>query len=127
MQLTPIASATPDGHVRIARSHRWIPTTELILIELAEDEYRGRVAQKAERLERARLEDAYAADLDRGLSGRHPEAISSRKAARLASKTGYRRWSYSIGDAVSEERSRSHELKKSLRRRRFQRDVGRRL
>ena len=125
MQVTPIATATPDGHVRIDRRYRWIPTHELIGIEIAEAEHRDLIAETADRLEEARLEDAYVAYLARGSYGRHPETIGSRKAARLEAKSGVLRVEYSIGDAVSAEKSRSHELKKSLRRRRFRRETGR--
>lgn len=124
MQLTPVASATPDGRFRVVRSLRWIPAHELARIDRAERDFREAQAElptdEAEfrwQNQVSRLMNASEAGLEEGelLIGK----IGSRQAVlrELGGKDVIRRYAYSIGDAVRGERSRSHELKKSRVRR----------
>src|SRR5688572_16279388 len=119
MQITPVASATPDGTVRVARRFRWIPDHELNRIELAERRHLERLIDRAEGFEEAefrwqnqvqRLQNAADAGLE-------PDEVFDRKLssrqAVLAEADEIRWFSYSIGDAVRNGRSRSHRLKKS--------------
>ena len=46
MQIKPVASADPNGLVRIARNHRWIPTTTLQRIQAVEEAYRFQTMNK---------------------------------------------------------------------------------
>jgi len=119
---TPVASATPDGTVRVARRFRWIPDHELTRIELAERRHLESLIDRAEDFEEAefrwqnqvqRLRNA----ADAGLEPYELELgrISSRQAVirNVDGKDVNRRYGYSIGEAVRNGRSRSHELKKS--------------
>ena len=115
MHVTPVASATPNGRVRIHPSFN--PSNRQL----------RRVAY-AERL--ARLEPIFRqedAELDRWMDFRSSVAVddgSMLPEELEPSRIGHRRsvivaggenrlYAYSIGDAVREERSRSHKLKKS--------------
>jgi len=111
MQLKPVATATPDGNVRIARSYRWIPALVLMEIELIEQEHRELVAETADRLERQLLEMRIAAYYDlHGIPGRHPVTVSSRQAVILEVGELSRRNNRRI------DRRRAHERAKTRRR-----------
>lgn len=109
MQLKPVATATPDGNVRIARRYRWIPTSVLMEIELIEMEHREAVIETVERNEERRLESAIAAYYERyGFPGRHPMPVSSRRA--VIEEFGELPRVMSRGDGL---KSRSHSRAKS--------------
>lgn len=118
MHLAPIASAAPNGFVRLHPSYN--PSNR----QLRRAEYAERIA-RLQPIFRQELEETYRwvdflssivdGNEDGNLLPEELEArsIGLRKDARLNARGDYRRIEYSIGDAVSEERSRSHELKKS--------------
>ena len=112
MQITPIASADPvTGQVRIADDfverhpslfceENWpLPTTE----ELRHDDLEFDFQNSLQRL--ANVGDHHPVEIE-------PTIVSSRQAV-IAEASVNRRFSYSIGTAVRNERSRSHKLKKS--------------
>ncbi len=119
MQLTPVASATPDGTVRIARPFRWIPERELARVAWMEDLHRDaqeeRLSDEAEARWQNQLQRLRNA-ADAGLEPFEdvPPRISSRQAVfrRIKGKKVVSLYA-AMGDAVRGGRSRSHRLKKS--------------
>lgn len=123
MQLTPVATATPDGTFRVARRFRWIPDHELERIERAERRHLESLIDSAEAFDEAewrwqnqlqRLRNA--ADAGPEPFEDVPTRISSRQAVlrRLKGKQVIAAEA-SIGDSVRNGRSRSHRFKKSRR------------
>lgn len=106
----PVAIATPDGHVDIDPQLFADAYPGLLL-----DWYIEEQVEAAEDLHRDRLISAVT---ERELDRREfsPQAsnpsVGSRRAVMMEADV-IRRFSYSIGDAVRNERSRSHKLKKS--------------
>lgn len=105
MQLKPVATATPDGAVII---RCFLSNFDLLEAEIAWD------AHYTDLIEAVSENGIYAV---RSRPHSSPQGIGLRKDALLKAGSEYRRVAYSIGGAVSEECSRSHELKKSRLRR----------
>ena len=119
MQITPVASASPNGDFRVIRPFRWIPQHELDRIARIERAHQERLIDRAEDFEEAeyrwqnqvqRLRNA----ADAGLEPYElePSRIGHRRSV-IVTGGENRRYSYSIGDAVREGKSRTHKLKKS--------------
>jgi hypothetical protein len=121
MIVTPIASATPDGRVRIADGFS-LTDEDLRSIESREEWHRNlpvhlsymRAASMEDALEESWQDFVSSATEDAEILPEELEAsrIGHRKSV-IAAGVENRRYSYSIGDAVREGKSRTHELKKS--------------
>jgi len=119
MQITPVASASPNGDFRVIRDFRWIPQHELDRIARIERAHMERLIDRAEDFEEAefRWQNQVQRLRNAADAGREPgevfvRKLSSRQAVIVEADEV--RWiSYSIGEAVRNERSRSHRLKKS--------------